>query len=154
MFQHEGHMQLWSMYPHICVTCNPAGDLMPVKPSPGTAMHQASAHQVLPQHQPADDSTVLPDPVQQQAGVVPQMRQPQTSSQERPQHLRTVPIQPGQPLGSPVLAPSLQPRIATPYNALSGLKVSRPCIPESMDVLTGYQQHKAHMCHLIYASGI
>ena len=125
---------------------------MPEKPLQGAAMHQASGQQELPQQQPADVPTVHPDPVQQQAGVVPQMRQPQTTSQERPQGLHAVPIQPGQPLGSSVLAPSLQPRIATPYSAAPGLKVSQRCIPGCMDVLTSYQQNKAYMCHLIYAS--
>ena len=98
---------------------------MPEKPSTDAAMHQASAQQELPQQQPADLPTVHPDPVQQQAGVVPQMRQPQTTSQEQPPGLRAVPIQPGQPLGSSVLAPSLQPHTATPYSAAPGVKVSQ-----------------------------
>ena len=98
---------------------------MPEKPSPDSAMHQASAQQELPQQQPADVPTVHVDPVQQQAGIVPQVRQPQTTVQEQPQGLRAVPIQPGQQLGSSVLAPSLQPRIATPYGAAPGLKVSQ-----------------------------
>ena len=98
---------------------------MPEMPSPDSAMLQASLQQELPQQQPADVPTVHPDPVQQQAGVVPQMRQPQTTSQEQPPGLHAVPIQPRQPLGSPVLAPSLQPRIATPYSAAPGLKVSQ-----------------------------
>ena len=98
---------------------------MPEKPLPDVVMHQASAQQKLPQQQPADVPTLHPDPVQHQAGVVPQMQQPQTTSQEQPQGLRAVAIQPVQPLGSTGLAPSLQPRIATPHSAAPGLKVSQ-----------------------------
>ena len=124
------------------------------KPPPDAAMHQASSQQELPQQQSADAPTIQPDPVQQQAGMVPQMRQPQTMGQEGPQGLHVVPIQPGQLLGSSVLAPPLQPRIAKPYSAAPGLKVSQLCILESMDVLTKYHQYKAHVCHLMYASSI
>ena len=128
---------------------------MPEKPSPDAAMHQPLEQQVPPQQQPADNSVVLSDPVQQLTGVLPQMQQPQSCSQKQPQSLQAVtisrqPIQPSQPLGSSVLAPALQLCNATPYRAASGLKVSWPCIPEYVAVLHSCRQH--HLCHLICAS--
>ena len=138
----------------VSTTCSAADDPMPEKPLSGAAMHQAPAQQVPPQQQPADNSTVIPDPVQQQ-GMASQMQRPQTPIQEQAQGLQAVPmsgqaVQPGQPLGSSVLAPSLQPLIAMPYSAASGRKVSRQCIPEEVGVLTSYQNQKA--CHLTGAS--
>ena len=103
--------------------CSAADDPMP---SLGAAIQQAPAPQVPPQQQLVDNSTVIPDPVQQQGMAS------QTIIQERAQGLRAVPmsrqpIQPGQPLGTSVLAPCLQPLIATPYSAASGRKVCRQC---------------------------